>query len=69
MEGPIGSEGPNSCTLSALWGLSGQNRESDEVSVFWGHLGTLLGPFWGRLGAVLGQLGAILGREMDVRGA
>ena len=26
MEGPIGSEGPNSCSLSALWGLMIKNH-------------------------------------------
>ena len=54
MEGPIGSEGPNSCTLSALWGLSGQDRKIWWGIRFLGHLGTLLAASWGRLGAVLG---------------
>ena len=68
MEGPIGSEGPNSCTLSALWGLSGQDRKISWGIRFLGHLGTLLAASWGRLGAglalrsafraVLGRLGA-----------
>ena len=55
-----------------LGGLLGAKTEQGhEVSVFWDHLGAVLGSSWGRLGAwiaVVESLGAVWGRlKTDVK--
>ena len=55
-----------------LGGLLGAKTEQGhEVSVFWGHLGAVLGAPRGRLGAriaVVGRLGAVWGPlKIDVK--
>ena len=54
------------------WGVLGAKTEQGhEVSVFWGHLGAVMGASWARLGAwiaVVGRLGAVWGRlRIDIK--
>ena len=53
-------EGSWGCPGGSWGALGAKTEQGHEVSVFWGHLGAVLGASWGRLGAwiaVLGRLG------------